>query len=81
MERIALPAAPSTLNTWTGSFGFKELTELERLQLVNYTLLNFQDAVMCQKRLLDAPSEESTISTGISLPHDWKRSLLLKHEF
>ncbi|KAK4761316.1 hypothetical protein SAY87_006209 [Trapa incisa] len=65
--RMALPSSPIMLGTWTGSFGFKEMTELERLRLVNYALLNFQDTIMCQKQLLDAPSKESTMSENFLL--------------
>ncbi|KAK4761311.1 hypothetical protein SAY87_006204 [Trapa incisa] len=64
VKRIILPASPSALSTWIGSFGFKEMMESKRLGLVNYTLLNFQDTIMCQKQLLDTPSEEWTMSNG-----------------
>ncbi|KAK4760272.1 hypothetical protein SAY87_005165 [Trapa incisa] len=64
VKQITLPASPSVLSTWIGSFGFKEMMESERLGLVNYTLLNFQDTIMCQKQLLDTPSEELTMSNA-----------------
>lgn len=70
MEQIALPAVPSALNTWTGSFGFTEMTESERLQLADCIFLNFPDTIMCQKQLVDVPPIKSTISSGISLAQD-----------
>lgn len=81
MEQIALPAIPSALNTWTGSFGFTKMDELERLQFVNHTFLNFPDTIMCQKQLLNAPSMESTMSNGISFALDTKMLQLLKCKF
>ncbi|XP_050213716.1 increased DNA methylation 1-like isoform X2 [Mercurialis annua] len=54
VQRMILPAVRSVLNTWTGSFGFSKLTEAERLQLVKYPFLDFQDTVMCHKLLMEA---------------------------
>ncbi|PKI72230.1 hypothetical protein CRG98_007367 [Punica granatum] len=65
VERIVLPAVPSALNTWTGSFGFTKMTDLEKLHFVNHTFLNFQDTTVCQKRLLDGLSGESRVSSGL----------------
>ncbi|XP_010089655.2 uncharacterized protein LOC21386349 [Morus notabilis] len=57
VERLILPAIPSVLNTWTTSFGFSQMTASERLQFLDYTFLDFQDTIMCQKRL-KVPSAE-----------------------
>ncbi|KAI7996155.1 DExH-box ATP-dependent RNA helicase DExH1 [Camellia lanceoleosa] len=51
VERLVLPAVPSVLNTWTTSFGFSKMAELERLNFLDYTFLDFQGTVMCQKLL------------------------------
>lgn len=59
VERLVLPAVPSVLNTWTTSFGFSQMTASERLQFVDYTFLDFQDTIMCQKLLMNAPSAGS----------------------
>ncbi|XP_062085774.1 uncharacterized protein LOC133791882 isoform X2 [Humulus lupulus] len=56
VERLVLPAVPSVLNTWTTSFGFSKMTASERLQFLDYTFLDFQDTVMCQKLLWSVPS-------------------------
>ncbi|KAH1159818.1 hypothetical protein AAZX31_11G195800 [Glycine max] len=51
VERLVLPAVPSVLETWTRSFGFAKMTNLERSQFLDYTFLDFQGAIMCQKLL------------------------------
>lgn len=51
VERLVLPAVPSVLNTWTTSFGFSKMAEPERLNFLDYTFLDFQGTVMCQKLL------------------------------
>ncbi|KAF7816117.1 Increased DNA methylation 1 [Senna tora] len=51
VERLVLPAVPSVLETWTTSFGFAKMTSSERSQFMDYTFLDFQDTVMCQKLL------------------------------
>ncbi|KAF4369210.1 hypothetical protein G4B88_009508, partial [Cannabis sativa] len=51
VERLVLPAVPSVLNTWTTSFGFLKMTASERLKFLDYTFLDFQGTVMCQKPL------------------------------
>ena len=56
VERLLLPAVPQLLKTWTGSFGFTEMTKSDRLELSKYTLLNFQDTIMCHKFIPVAPS-------------------------
>ncbi|GAV66597.1 PHD domain-containing protein/Agenet domain-containing protein [Cephalotus follicularis] len=62
VKRLVLPAVPSVLNTWTTSFGFSKMTDSERLQFVDYTFLDFQDTIMCQKLLLRISSAELSLS-------------------
>lgn len=58
VERLVLPAVPSVLNTWTTSFGFSKMTPSERLKFLDYTFLDFQGTIMCQKLLnKNAPAE------------------------
>uniref|UniRef100_A0A5B7BUP7 PHD finger transcription factor n=1 Tax=Davidia involucrata TaxID=16924 RepID=A0A5B7BUP7_DAVIN len=64
VERLVLPAVPSVLNTWTTSFGFSKMTESERLNFLDYTFLDFQGTIMCQKLLMKIPSTESNILRG-----------------
>ncbi|KAB2073867.1 hypothetical protein ES319_A07G114100v1 [Gossypium barbadense] len=64
VQRLMLPAVPDVLPTWTGSFGFSKMTSLERLQFVDYTLLGFQGAIMCQKLLPKSSLVESNLSLG-----------------
>ena len=56
VERLVLPAVPSVLNTWTTAFGFSKMTASERLHFLDYTFLDFQDTLMCQKLLTNIPS-------------------------
>ncbi|XAR60744.1 Histone acetyltransferase [Bertholletia excelsa] len=67
VERLVLPAVPSVLNTWTTSFGFSTMTESERLKFLDYTFLDFQGTVMCQKLLKKIPSTESSLAIGAEL--------------
>ncbi|RDX95820.1 Increased DNA methylation 1, partial [Mucuna pruriens] len=59
VERLVLPAVPSVLETWTGSFGFAKMTDFERSQFLDYTFLDFQGTIMCQKLLTNIPSPDS----------------------
>ncbi|KAM7501789.1 hypothetical protein LguiB_000693 [Lonicera macranthoides] len=59
VERLVLPAIPNVLDTWTGAFGFSTMTESDRLSLLDYTFLYFQDTIMCQKFLSKIPSESN----------------------
>uniref|UniRef100_A0A9I9EKT2 PHD finger transcription factor n=1 Tax=Cucumis melo TaxID=3656 RepID=A0A9I9EKT2_CUCME len=77
VQRLVLPAVPSVLNAWTTSFGFSKMTDSERSEFLNYTFLDFQETVMCQKFLLKntvVPSSLSdlylTILAGKSDLHD-----------
>ncbi|KAF3441227.1 hypothetical protein FNV43_RR15140 [Rhamnella rubrinervis] len=65
VERLVLPAIPSVLNTWTTSFGFSRMTTSERLQFLEYSFLDFQDSIMCQKLLGKNPSADLSPLEGI----------------
>lgn len=56
VERLVLPAIPSVMHTWTESFGFMEITAPERLNFLDYTFLDFEGTIMCQKLLKKNPS-------------------------
>lgn len=58
MAMLVLPAVPSMLDTWTASFGFSRMTTSERLEFLEYSFLDFQDSIMCQKHLVKNPSAE-----------------------
>ncbi|OIW09535.1 hypothetical protein TanjilG_30854 [Lupinus angustifolius] len=62
VERLVLPAVPSVLETWTGSFGFVKMTNLERSEFLDYTFLDFQGTMMCHKLLMKVPSPDSVLS-------------------
>ncbi|XP_055825515.1 increased DNA methylation 1-like isoform X2 [Solanum dulcamara] len=70
VERLVLPAAPTVLNTWTTSFGFTMVKESQRLNFLNYTFLDFQGTVMCQKLLQNIPPELSSESTAYQTQFD-----------
>ncbi|KAK4834670.1 hypothetical protein QYF36_026574 [Acer negundo] len=58
--RLILPSSPGVFNTWTTKFGYSKMTDSERLKLVSYVFLNFQDTILCQKLLKkELPAEES----------------------
>ncbi|KAA0067312.1 putative PHD finger transcription factor [Cucumis melo var. makuwa] len=69
VQRLVLPAVPSVLNAWTTSFGFSKMTDSERSEFLNYTFLDFQETVMCQKFLLKNTVVPSSLS-GKSDLHD-----------
>ncbi|OMO68091.1 hypothetical protein COLO4_29902 [Corchorus olitorius] len=51
VERLVLPAVPSALETWT-KLGFSKMRDEDKSSLLqNYTLLDFQGTIMCQKIL------------------------------
>ncbi|CAK9181680.1 unnamed protein product, partial [Ilex paraguariensis] len=64
VDRLVLPAVPSVVNTWTTSFGFSMMTDSDRLNFLDYTLLGFQGTIMCQKLLSEIPSTELSPSEG-----------------
>ena len=51
VERIVLPASPEKVSTWTRSFGFSEMTDIERLDLVKCKFLKFPGTKKCLKKL------------------------------
>lgn len=66
VQRLVLPAVPSVLNAWTTSFGFSKMTDSERSEFLNYTFLDFQETVMCQKFLLKNTVVPSSLSGNLS---------------
>ncbi|XP_061372005.1 increased DNA methylation 1-like [Gastrolobium bilobum] len=52
IERMILPSSPSVIDTWTNSFGFARMTDLDKSQFLDYTFLDFQDTTMCHKFLM-----------------------------
>lgn len=57
VERLVLPAVPGVLNTWTNSFGFSVVEQSERANFLDYTFLDFQGTIMCQKILKKTPAK------------------------
>ncbi|XVF64188.1 hypothetical protein PTKIN_Ptkin09bG0147900 [Pterospermum kingtungense] len=51
VQKLILPAVPSAVETWTNNFGFSHMTDDERSELLQYTFLDFQGTIMCQKLL------------------------------
>ncbi|RCV45278.1 hypothetical protein SETIT_9G441200v2 [Setaria italica] len=51
VERLLLPAVPELLETWTGSFGFTVMSNSDRIELAENSILSFQGTTMCQKVL------------------------------
>ncbi|XP_023771943.1 increased DNA methylation 1 [Lactuca sativa] len=51
VEKLVLPAVPDMVSTWTQAFGFKMMTDSERLSLVEFKILDFPGTVKCQKIL------------------------------
>lgn len=56
VERLVLPAVRDVLNTWTTKFGFSVVERSERADFFDYTLLDFQGTVLCQKILQKTPA-------------------------
>ncbi|KAJ8559469.1 hypothetical protein K7X08_003527 [Anisodus acutangulus] len=67
VERLVLPAVPAVLNTWTASFGFSVVKQSERVNFLDYTFLDFQGTIMCQKILQKTPSP-SVVSSVLTEP-------------
>ncbi|XP_050123937.1 increased DNA methylation 1-like [Malus sylvestris] len=62
VERLILPSASSTLDTWTStSFGFSKMTADERMQFLNYTFMDFQGTIMCHKVLKQTNSATQAV--------------------
>ncbi|XVE55758.1 hypothetical protein DITRI_Ditri03aG0183400 [Diplodiscus trichospermus] len=51
VEKLVLPAVPGVVDTWTNNFGFSHMRDDERSELLQYTLIDFQGTIMCQKLL------------------------------
>ncbi|KAC9826155.1 hypothetical protein R6Q59_026570 [Mikania micrantha] len=51
VERLVLPAVPGMVSIWTESFGFRVMTERERLDLVEYKFIDFLGTIKCHKIL------------------------------
>ncbi|GJZ82687.1 zinc finger, RING/FYVE/PHD-type, acyl-CoA N-acyltransferase, Jas TPL-binding domain protein [Tanacetum coccineum] len=51
VERIVLPASTDKVSTWTRSFGFSEMTDIERRDLVECIFLEFLGTKNCLKKL------------------------------
>ncbi|PKA57397.1 hypothetical protein AXF42_Ash013584 [Apostasia shenzhenica] len=51
VRRLLLPAVPELVNTWITKFGFTKMTDSDKLELLEYTTLSFQDTTMCYKFL------------------------------
>lgn len=49
MERLVLPAVLELLLTWTGSFGFQEMSQSDKLEIAQHTIVCFQGTTMCHK--------------------------------
>lgn len=51
VERLVLPSVPELLPIWTGSFGFKKMSQSDRLEVGEHIFLGFEGTTMCQKIL------------------------------
>ncbi|KAK8479965.1 hypothetical protein V6N13_014690 [Hibiscus sabdariffa] len=51
VEKVVLPSLPTTVETWTNNFGFSRMPNDEKAKLLQYTLLDFQGTIICQKFL------------------------------
>ncbi|KAK8705570.1 hypothetical protein V6N13_049168 [Hibiscus sabdariffa] len=51
VEKLVLPAVPTTVETWTNKFKFSSMPDDERAKLIRYGLLDFQGTIICQKTL------------------------------
>ncbi|KAA0064445.1 increased DNA methylation 1-like [Cucumis melo var. makuwa] len=71
VKRLTLPAVPEALKTWTKGFGFTQMTDSDRLELIKYIFLGFQHTVRCQKDLLEKIS--------VSNHKKWWANKKLKH--
>uniref|UniRef100_A0ACD5WP71 Uncharacterized protein n=1 Tax=Avena sativa TaxID=4498 RepID=A0ACD5WP71_AVESA len=67
VERLLLPAVPQLLATWTGSFGFTVMSNSDRFQLAENSVLSFQGTTMCQKILNDAGHNPNDMNNGLVL--------------
>ena len=57
VERLVLPTVPSLLDYWS-SVGFLKMTDSQRLQLLDYRFVEFENTIICQKSLMKIPLAE-----------------------
>lgn len=60
-----MPAVPGVLNTWTKKFGFSVVGQSERANFFDYTFLDFQGTIMCQKVLERTPAEDNVVVSEV----------------
>ncbi|XP_069155861.1 uncharacterized protein [Solanum lycopersicum] len=65
VQRLVLPAVPGVLNTWTKKFGFSVVGQSERANFFDYTFLDFQGTIMCQKVLERTPAEDNVVVSEV----------------
>jgi hypothetical protein len=58
VERLVLPAVPELLQTWTESFGFQVMSQSDKLEIAEHTILCFQGTTMCHKFINKAGSPQ-----------------------
>ena len=75
VERLTLPAASGVLQTWTSSFGFSVMRDDEKLEILDHSLLDFQDTIMCHK-LLKKTSMEKQRPLRRNLTDDFRRECI-----
>ncbi|KAK8681646.1 hypothetical protein V6N13_054048 [Hibiscus sabdariffa] len=51
VQKLILPAVAGVVDTWTTKFGFSQMTGDQRSEFLQYTFLDFQGTIMCQKHL------------------------------
>lgn len=66
IEKLVLPAATQLQTTWESSFGFSEMPDNERMELIGYPLLVFQGTTLIQKSI--QPSKENATGNFDSVP-------------
>ncbi|KAK8704432.1 hypothetical protein V6N13_048054 [Hibiscus sabdariffa] len=49
VQKLILPAVAGVVDTWTTNFGFSQMTRDQRSKFLQYTFLDFQGTIMCQK--------------------------------
>ncbi|KAE8670214.1 Galactose oxidase/kelch repeat superfamily protein [Hibiscus syriacus] len=51
VQRLVLPAVAGVMDMWITNFGFSRMTGEERSKYLQYTFLDFQGTIMCQKTI------------------------------
>ncbi|XP_047090243.1 uncharacterized protein LOC124702169 isoform X2 [Lolium rigidum] len=67
VERLLLPAVPQLLETWTGPFGFTAMSNSDRFDLAESSILSFQGTTMCHKILNAAGHNPKDLSIQLIL--------------